>query len=168
MGRVKTLRLRSPARLRGRPHRFLRPGVPVKVNEAIRRAEGAGWALARTRGSHRQYRHPDRPGLVTIRRQTVRYAGSEDWGEHRQASRDFRTRPMIERRYLIVIEGADDANYSAYAPDLPGCVATGATLEECEREMQEAIAFHIEGLRGSGQPVPESSRVTATYVEIAA
>lgn len=75
---------------------------------------------------------------------------------------------MIERRYLIVIEGADDATYSAYAPDLPGCVATGATLEECEREMQEAVAFHIEGLRGSGQPVPEPSRVTATYVEIAA
>jgi predicted RNA binding protein YcfA (HicA-like mRNA interferase family) len=40
--------------------------VPVKVKEAIRRVEGAGWELARTRGSHRQYRHPDRPGLVTI------------------------------------------------------------------------------------------------------
>ena len=40
--------------------------MPVKVNEAIRRIEAAGWELARTRGSHRQYRHPDRPGLVTI------------------------------------------------------------------------------------------------------
>ena len=49
---------------------------------------------------------------------------------------------MTERRYLIVIEGGDDANYSAYAPDLPGCVATGATLEECERKMREAIAVH--------------------------
>ena len=75
---------------------------------------------------------------------------------------------MTERRYLIVIEGGDDVNFSAYAPDLPGCVATGATLEECEREMREAIAFHIEGLRESGQPVPEPTRVTATYVKVAA
>jgi predicted RNase H-like HicB family nuclease len=75
---------------------------------------------------------------------------------------------MTERRYLIVIEGGNDANYSAYAPDLPGCVATGATLEQCEREMGEAIAFHIEGLRESGQPIPEPSRVTATYVDVAA
>jgi predicted RNase H-like HicB family nuclease len=85
---------------------------------------------------------------------------------------------MTERRYLIVIEGGDDVNFSAYAPDLPGCVATGATLEECEREMREAIAFHIEGLRESGQPVPEPSRVTrhvrrrrriaGVHVEIAA
>jgi predicted RNase H-like HicB family nuclease len=75
---------------------------------------------------------------------------------------------MTERRYLIVIEGGDDVNFSAYAPDLPGCVATGATLEECEREMREAITFHIDGLRESGQPVPEPSRVTATYGAVAA
>ena len=75
---------------------------------------------------------------------------------------------MTERRYLIVIEGGDDADYSAYAPDLSGCVATGATLEERERAMRKAIAFHIEGLRQSGQPVPEPSGVTATYVEVAA
>jgi predicted RNase H-like HicB family nuclease len=75
---------------------------------------------------------------------------------------------MTERRYLIVIEGGDDVNFSAYEPDLPGCVATGATLEECEREMRDAIAFHIDGLRESGQPVPEPSRVTATYVDVAA
>jgi predicted RNase H-like HicB family nuclease len=75
---------------------------------------------------------------------------------------------MTDRRYLIVIEGGDDVNFSAYAPDLPGCVATGATLDECEREMREAIAFHIDGLRESGQRVPEPSRVTATYVDVAA
>jgi predicted RNase H-like HicB family nuclease len=45
-------------------------------------------------------------------------------------------------------------NYSAYAPDLPGVVATGDTLGECEAEMREAIAFHIEGLRSAGEPVP--------------
>jgi len=75
---------------------------------------------------------------------------------------------MTERRYLIVIEGAEGANYSAYAPDLPGCVATGATREEVEREMRDAVAFHLEGLRAAGQPVPEPSELTATYVQVAA
>jgi predicted RNase H-like HicB family nuclease len=75
---------------------------------------------------------------------------------------------MTERRYLIVIEGADEGNFSAYAPDLPGVVATGATEVECEREMRDAIEFHLEGLRDSGQPIPEPSHLTATYVQVAA
>ena len=75
---------------------------------------------------------------------------------------------MTERRYLIVIEGSDDAGYSAYAPDLPGCVAAGETREDVEREMHDAIAFHIEGLREAGEPVPEPSGLTATYVDVAA
>lgn len=69
-------------------------------------------------------------------------------------------------RYAIVIEKAD-RNYSAYVPDLPGCVATGATMEEAEVEIREAIQFHIEGLREDGNPPPPpSSRVD--YVEVAA
>jgi predicted RNase H-like HicB family nuclease len=75
---------------------------------------------------------------------------------------------MTERRYLIVIEGAEEENYSAYAPDLPGCVATGASLEQCEREMRDAISLHIEGLRETGQPVPEPSQLTTAYVKVAA
>jgi predicted RNase H-like HicB family nuclease len=63
---------------------------------------------------------------------------------------------MTERRYLIVIEGAEGENYSAYAPDLPGCVATGATIEEVEREMHDAIAFHLEGLRDAGPVDPRA------------
>ena len=59
-------------------------------------------------------------------------------------------------RFLIVIENAG-ANYSAYSPDLPGCVATGATREETEKNMFEAIQFHVEGLREDGLPIPESS-----------
>ncbi len=69
-------------------------------------------------------------------------------------------------RYAIVIEKAG-GNYSAYVPDLPGCVATGATAEEAEREMREAIEFHLEGLREDGLPIPEPSSVVQ-YVEIAA
>jgi predicted RNase H-like HicB family nuclease len=75
---------------------------------------------------------------------------------------------MTERRYLIVIEGNDAAGYSANAPDLPGCVATGETRAESEREMHDAIAFHLEGLREAGEPIPEPSGLTATYVTVAA
>lgn len=69
-------------------------------------------------------------------------------------------------RYAVVIEKGE-GNYSAYVPDLPGCVAVGDTVEETEREIQEAIEFHLEGLRADGLPIPEpSSRVE--YVEVAA
>ena len=69
-------------------------------------------------------------------------------------------------RYAIVIEKAD-SNYSAYVPDLPGCVAAGATVEEVELEIKAAIAFHIDGLREDGAEVPlPSSHVE--YIEIAA
>jgi predicted RNase H-like HicB family nuclease len=58
-------------------------------------------------------------------------------------------------------------NYSAYVPDLPGCVATGATVEEAERLIRKAIELHLEGLREDGTPIPPpSSRVD--YVEVAA
>jgi len=69
-------------------------------------------------------------------------------------------------RYAIVIEQAE-GNFSAYVPDLPGCVATGATVEKTEAAIREAIEFHIEGLREDGSPIPPpSSRVE--YVEVAA
>ena len=70
-------------------------------------------------------------------------------------------------RYAVVVEKAEH-NYSAYVPDLPGCVATGSTREEVEREMRDAIAFHFEGLRDGGEPIPEPSELTATYVDVAA
>jgi len=69
-------------------------------------------------------------------------------------------------RYAIVIENAGN-NFSAYAPDLPGCVATGGTVSETEKNMREAIALHLDGMREDGTPVPPpSSRVE--YVEVAA
>ncbi len=75
---------------------------------------------------------------------------------------------MSERRYLIVIEGDLESNYSADAPDRPGCVATGASLDECQREMRDAVAFHLEGLCDAGEVIPEPSEVTATFVSVAA
>lgn len=68
-------------------------------------------------------------------------------------------------KYAVVIEKAT-GNYSAYVPDLPGCVATGATVEEVESEIREAIAFHLEGMREDGIPIPEpTSKVE--YVDAA-
>jgi len=69
-------------------------------------------------------------------------------------------------RYAIVIESAGP-NFSAYVPDLPGCVATGTTLKETESQIREAIEFHLDGLRADNLPIPPaSSRVD--YVEVAA
>ena len=69
-------------------------------------------------------------------------------------------------RYAVVIERAE-SNFSAYVPDLPGCVATGATLEDVEREIREAIAFHLDGIREDGLPVPPGNSVVE-YVDVAA
>ena len=69
-------------------------------------------------------------------------------------------------KYAVVIEKAQ-SNYSAYVPDLPGCVATGATIEEVEKEIREAIEFHIEGMRQDGASVPQPSS-SVEYVEVVA
>ena len=69
-------------------------------------------------------------------------------------------------KYAVVIEKAE-GNYSAYVPDLPGCIATGATIEEVENEIREAIAFHIEGMREDGVAVPEPTS-QVEYIELAA
>lgn len=69
-------------------------------------------------------------------------------------------------RYAIVIEKAE-SNFSAYVPDLPGCVVTGASIQQVEIEIREAIEFHIDGLREDGDLIPlPSSQVE--YIEIAA
>lgn len=69
-------------------------------------------------------------------------------------------------RILIVVEKTA-TGYSAYSPDVPGCVATGASREEVERAMGEAIQFHLEGLRADGAAVPEP-QAYATYYDVAA
>jgi predicted RNase H-like HicB family nuclease len=69
-------------------------------------------------------------------------------------------------RYLIIIE-ASSTGYSAYSPDLPGCIAAGASQAEVERAMRDAIALHLEGLRDAGLPIPVGAS-SAAYVEVAA
>jgi len=69
-------------------------------------------------------------------------------------------------RYAIVIEKAQ-GNYSAYVPDLPGCVTTGASIVEVEEQIREAIEFHLDGLREDGAAIPQPSS-QVEYIEVAA
>jgi predicted RNase H-like HicB family nuclease len=69
-------------------------------------------------------------------------------------------------KYAIVIEKAPGSNYSAYVPDLPGCVATADTLEEIKRLMREGIEFHLEGMREDGLPIPQPTTLV-DYSEVA-
>ncbi len=67
-------------------------------------------------------------------------------------------------KYLIVIEPTN-TGFSAYSPDLPGCASTGQTREECEKNMHDAIEFHLDGLREDGEPIPQPGS-SAAFVEI--
>jgi predicted RNase H-like HicB family nuclease len=67
-------------------------------------------------------------------------------------------------RYAVVIEKADD-NYSGYVPDLPGCVATGPSVQATKEEIRKAIRFHTEGLKSDGLPVPAPTTI-AEYVKV--
>jgi predicted RNase H-like HicB family nuclease len=69
------------------------------------------------------------------------------------------------RRYLVVVEGGQGENYSAYSPDVLGCVATGDTLDEVIQNMYEALQFHLEGMALDGEELPEGS-VTAVYLAV--
>jgi predicted RNase H-like HicB family nuclease len=90
-----------------------------------------------------------------LARSTV-FSSKPDWGEIK----------VTAMRYAVVIENAG-TNFSAYVPDLPGCIATGATVAETEAAIREAIVFHLDGLREDGSPIPPpSSRVE--YIEVAA
>ena len=69
----------------------------------------------------------------------------------------------MKNKYLVIYEKAN-SNYSAYSPDLPGCIATGKTRKEVEKKIREAIKFHLEGLKEDGLPVPEPISFTE-YIE---
>lgn len=65
--------------------------------------------------------------------------------------------PTLMKDYVVIYErgGADQENWGAYVPDLPGCVTTGDTLEEAQRLIREAMQLHLEGLKAEGLPIPE-------------
>lgn len=68
--------------------------------------------------------------------------------------------------YAIIIEGEDDS-FSAYAPELPGCIATGRSIAEVEQRMREAIEFHLEGMQIDGDPIPPPTTVATSIADVA-
>jgi predicted RNase H-like HicB family nuclease/predicted RNA binding protein YcfA (HicA-like mRNA interferase family) len=136
----------------------------LKVREAIRLIEEDGWVLVATRGSHRQFKHPLKPGRVTVAGKPSDDLASGMFKSILQQYLEAgRTEGPPLMRYAVVIEKAE-GNYSAYVPDLPGCVAAGSSVADVEREIRDAIRFHIEGLREDGLPVPAPTSM-AEYVE---
>ena len=123
--------------------------------------EQDGWYLDRTRGSHRQYKHSTKPGLVTVPGKPGDDLGA---GTFNSVLKQAGLKKM--KKYLIVVEQTE-TGYSAYSPDLDGCVATGKSRQEVESQMQEAIAFHLEGMARNGEPIPEPHSYSA-YVEVPA
>lgn len=132
----------------------------------IRLLKRDGWYLIATRGSHRQFKHP--ANRVTIagkpRHDLSSSLGASRGGTLHSILKQAQLDQPAVNRFLIVVEEAE-ANFSVYSPDLPGCIASGKTREEAEKNMAEAIRLHIEGLIDDGQPVPKPSAF-AEYVEI--
>jgi predicted RNase H-like HicB family nuclease len=67
-------------------------------------------------------------------------------------------------QYIVIIERDEVGGYSAWAPDLPGVVATASSYEECLALMREAVTFHLEGLREDGQPIPAPAAIGAETI----
>jgi predicted RNA binding protein YcfA (HicA-like mRNA interferase family)/predicted RNase H-like HicB family nuclease len=132
----------------------------MKVREILRLLEDDGWYLVSTRGSHRQYQHVWKMGRVTV-------AGklSDDLaiGTLRSILKHtIHTGPMM--RYAVIIEKGK-RNFSAYVPDVPGCVATGKTRKAVQRHLREALASHLEGMREDGIAIPKPTSI-AEYIEL--
>ena len=108
-------------------------------------------------GSHRQFKHSQMRGRGTV----PGHPGDD------VATGTLRSNETggVEMRYLAIYEKTA-TGYSAYAPDLPGCITTGPTLEETQMLMQQAIEFHLDGMREDGLPIPEPV-TSASYVETA-
>ena len=135
----------------------------MKVSQVLRILQADGRRVIATRGSHRRFKHPSEPGRVTVpgKPSDDLAPGTPD-SIFKQAGLRHRGR----MRYASVIERAA-GNRSACVPDLPGCVATGATVEEAEDQVREAIALHPDGLREDGLAASTpASRVE--YVEVGA
>jgi predicted RNase H-like HicB family nuclease/predicted RNA binding protein YcfA (HicA-like mRNA interferase family) len=134
----------------------------VKVREVLRLMADDGWYHVRTRGSYRQFEHPTKSGKVTVAGQESMDIHPDTLKEHSATGRSQESE-MIE--YTVILEQGEN-NWSAYVPDLPGCVAAAATREETAELIREAIEFHLEGMREDGDPIPPP-RSEATRVAIA-
>ncbi len=135
----------------------------MKFREIVRLIEADSWRLSGQRGSHRQYKHPTKPGKVTIAGQPNQGRAEGNGCQYPSSGRIAETEPMSE--YLVVIEH-EGGSWGAYCPDLPGLGVVGESSDELEQLIREAIAFHLDGLRAAGDPIPAPSAVATALVEI--
>jgi predicted RNase H-like HicB family nuclease len=131
----------------------------VKVRDLLKLIENDGWRIVRSeavtastsmRSRRDELRSPVTPETMCMLVPSRVFSARLDERE-----------TMI--KYAIVIEQGE--NLSAYVPDLPGCISTGRTIEEIERNIREAIELHLEGLREDGEPIPDPQTAVA-YVEL--
>ncbi len=133
--------------------------MKLKLRAVIKLIETDGWIIVRTHESHRQYKHLTKPGLVKVPWHLSDDVASGTLNSILEAS-------GVEMRYLIILEPTD-TGFSAYSPDVPGCISTGRTQEETEANMREAIELHLEGMREEGLELPKPATV-AGFVDVAA
>ena len=112
----------------------------MKVSDLLRLVHDDGWFLVATRGSHRQFRDAEKPGRVTVPGKPRERFGARDSSTVSSSRPVSGKTKVTAMRYAVVIENAS-SNFSAYVPDLPGCIATGATLSETEAAIREASCF---------------------------
>ena len=120
----------------------------MKVREVVRLLEMNRWRLVRQKGSHRAFRHPVIPSVVTV---------PGDWNDDLPIGTlkiNIRKSGVEIMKFAVVFEKAD-SNWAAYVPDLPGCITTGSSLPETKRNIREAVALHLEAMREVGEPIPE-------------
>jgi predicted RNase H-like HicB family nuclease len=132
----------------------------MRIRDVIRLIERDGWLFGRDAGQSPAVQAPEQAGTCYDRREAIRRSGI---GHIEQRSQASRAQGGAVMRYVVVIEKADK-NYSAYVPDLPGCVATGRTVEAVEAEIRTAVRFHIDGLRADGLPIPQPTSI-AEYID---
>jgi len=136
-------------------------GMAMKTGELVRILRKDGWVWVRSTGSHRQFRHPSKRGVVTV----PYHASGRDLSAA-IVKRDPQTGRNEMKTYLVVLEQAPDGGWGAYVPDLPGCASWGETRDEAAHNVKEAITGHIEALQEGGDPVPPPHCV-AELVEVA-
>ena len=133
----------------------------MRIRDAIGMIEKDGWRLVAQKGSHRQFKHPVKPGRVTIAGAlSDELAPGTPNGILKQA----RLRGKLTMEYLVVIEKAGKG-FSAYIPDVPGCVATGATPEKARARLAVALEMHLAGLAEDGLPEPPPE-ARADYISV--
>jgi predicted RNA binding protein YcfA (HicA-like mRNA interferase family)/predicted RNase H-like HicB family nuclease len=122
----------------------------MKVRDIIKLLERDGWFLKQTRGSHRQYKHPTKAGRVTLP------GHPNDDSSAGYSEQRFQTSRVESMNYVVIYEKSA-TGWAAYVPDLPGVVTTGPTRSEVRSLIQQAIEFHLDGLKEDRLPIPEPS-----------